>query len=177
LPQPFQTGGTLGTHWATGGYFKDALLQQSNRVSEQTGMEQTLEKEDRTSGRDSQGAEQTGFIAGAAESLKDRAAEALRNTASDFAEAGKAQGAERIDRLGRAVHGAADQIGREIPQAADYVHSAADGLESAAAHLRNRSVEDLIGTFNRFARQQPLAAFAGAVLAGFVVSRFIKSSS
>lgn len=136
-------------------------------------MEQSLE----TEGQAGRGTQDTGFIAGAAESLKDRAAEALRNTAADFAEAGKQQGAERIDRLGRAVHGAADELGKEIPQAADYVHSAAEGLETAAAQLRNRSVEDLIGAFNRFARQQPLAAFAGAVLAGFVVSRFIKSSS
>jgi hypothetical protein len=135
-----------------------------------------MEKSLETEGQAAQSAQETSFVAGAAESIKDRAAEALRNTASDFAEAGKAQGAERIDRLGRAVHGAADELGREIPQAADYVHSAADGLENAAAHLRNRSVEDLIGAFNRFARQQPLAAFAGAVLAGFVVSRFIKSS-
>ena len=112
----------------------------------------------------------------AAGTIKERAAEALRNTTADFAEAGKAQGAERIDRLGRAVHGAADEIGKEIPQAADYVHGAADGLENAASHLRDRSVEDLIGAFNRFARQQPVAAFAGAVLAGFVLSRFIKSS-
>ena len=141
-------------------------------------MDQTLEKQDRAaSGGDRQSAQETGFIGSAAESLKDRAAEALRNTASDFAEAGKQQGAERIDRLGRAVHGAADELGKEIPQAADYVHTAAESLETAAEHLRNRSVEDLIGSFNRFARQQPVAAFAGAILAGFVVSRFIKSSS
>jgi hypothetical protein len=138
-------------------------------------MEHTVERtEQRPAGGEDAG---SGFIAGAAESIKDRAAEALRNTASDFAKAGKQQGAERIDRLGRAVHGAANEIGKEIPQAADYVHSAAEGLENAASNLRNRSVEDLIGAFNRFARQQPVAAFAGAVLAGFVISRFIKSSS
>ena len=140
-------------------------------------MDQTLEKQDRAPGEDGQRAQDAGFLGTAAESLKDRAAEALRNTAADFAEAGKQQGAERIDRLGRAVHGAADELGKEIPQAADYVHTAAESLETAAEHLRNRSVDDLVGTFNRFARQQPVAAFAGAILAGFVVSRFIKSSS
>ena len=141
-------------------------------------MEHSLDADNRRAPatRDPQGASGEGFLAGAAGTIKDRAAEALRNTAADFAEAGKAQGAERIDRLGRAVHGAADEIGKEIPQAADYVHVAADSVESAASHLRSRSVEDLIGAFNRFARQQPVAAFAGAVLAGFVVSRFIKSS-
>lgn len=138
-------------------------------------MEQGLENEDRIASRDGPSARGSGF-ADAAGAIKDRTTEAIRSTASDFAEAGKAQGADHIDRLGRAVHGAADQLGREIPQAADYVHSAADGLESAAAHLRDRSIEDLIGAFNRFARQQPLAAFTGAALAGFVLSRFIKSS-
>jgi len=140
-------------------------------------MDQTLEKQDRTPAGETQREKDGGFIGSAAETLKDRAAEALRNTAADFAEAGKRQGAERIDRLGRAVHGAADELGKEIPQAADYVHTAAEGLETAAEHLRDRSVDDLIGSFNRFARQQPIAAFAGALLAGFVVSRFIKSSS
>jgi hypothetical protein len=140
-------------------------------------MEKTLEKQVRTPAGESQRAPETGLLGSAADTLKERATEALRNTASDFAEAGKQQGAERIDRLGRAVHGAADELGKEIPQAADYVHTAAESLETAAKHLRNRSVEDLIGSFNRFARQQPIAAFAGAILAGFVVSRFIKSSS
>ena len=139
-------------------------------------MEKTLEKQDRTPAGESQRAPETGLLGSAADTLKERATEALRNTASDFAEAGKQQGAERIDRLGRAVHGAADELGKEIPQAADYVHTAAESLETAAEHLRNRSVEDLIGSFNRFARQQPLAAFTGAALAGFVLSRFIKSS-
>jgi hypothetical protein len=74
------------------------------------------------------------------------------------------------------VHGAAEQLGEETPRAAEYVHRAADGLESAAQQLRNRSIDDLIGAFDRFARQQPVAAFAGAVLAGFVASRFIQSS-
>lgn len=115
-------------------------------------------------------------LAGAAEALKNHAAEAIRDTAGDFAEQQKREGAERIKGFGRAVHGAADEIGKEIPQAADYVHSAADRLERAADDLRNRSIEDLVDGFTRFARQQPMAAFAGAVLAGFVLSRFLKSA-
>lgn len=116
------------------------------------------------------------LLGGAAEALKNRAAEVIRDTASDYAEARKSEGAERIKGFSRAVHGAADEIGKEIPQAADYVHQAADRIESAADELRSRSIEDLISGFTRFARQQPAAAFAGAVLAGFVLSRFLKTS-
>ena len=116
------------------------------------------------------------MVGDAAEALTNRAAGVIKDTAADFAEARKREGAERIKGFGRAVHGAADEIGREIPQAADYVHKAADTIESAADQLRNRSVDELIGSLTRFARQQPVAAFAGAVLVGFVLSRFLKSA-
>jgi adenylosuccinate lyase len=139
-------------------------------------MEHALETETAVRGEERRSGDGASVLSEAAESLKNRAAEAIRGTAEDFAEQRKREGAERIKGLGRAVHGAADEIGKEIPQAADYVHSAADRLERAADELRNRSIEDLIGTLTRFARQQPAAAFAGAVLAGFVLSRFLKTA-
>jgi|SRR5215467_3258701 len=102
-------------------------------------------------------------------------ASAATAKARDFAEQQKAAG--NAARLGHAVHEAADQLGKELPQAAGYVHSAADNLQRAAAALRERSIEDMIADFGSFARRQPAAAFASAVLAGFALSRFLKSSS
>jgi hypothetical protein len=140
-------------------------------------MSNALDNDTRTRAEDRQTAgDAASLVSSATEALKNRAADVIKDTASDYAEARKREGAERIKGLGRAVHGAADEIGKEIPAAADYVHTAASSLESAADELRNRSIEDLIGTFTRFARQQPAAAFAGAVLAGFVLSRFLKSA-
>jgi len=139
-------------------------------------MSNALDKDTRMRTERRSGEDAAGTVSGAAESLTSRAAEVLKGTATDFAESRKREGAERIKGFGRAVHGAADEIGKEIPQAADYVHQAADTIEGAADHLRNRSIDELIGTFTRFARQQPAAAFAGAVLVGFVLSRFIKSA-
>ena len=141
-------------------------------------MKHSLEQENttRSGARAGRSGGDGGLLGETAEAIKERAAEALKDTAADFAEAGKATGAERIGRLGRAVHGAANEIGRELPQAAEYVRTAGDGLENAAAHLRDHSVQDLFESFNRFARRQPVAAFAGAILAGFVLSRFLKSS-
>ena len=103
-------------------------------------------------------------------------AESIKDTVRDVAEEQKAAGAERIEAVGRAVHGAADQLGKEIPQAAPYIHSAAETLEGAASWLQGRSVDEFVTGFNRFARQQPAAAFAGSVLAGFALARFLKSS-
>src|SRR5215831_5695714 len=104
-------------------------------------------------------------------------ASAATAKARDFAEQQKAAGADNAARLGHAVHEAADQLGKELPQAAGYVHSAADNLQHAASALRERSIEDMMADFSGFARRQPAAAFASAVLAGFALSRFLKSSS
>jgi hypothetical protein len=139
-------------------------------------MSNAMDSDTRTRTDEGSGGDVGSMVSSATEALTNRAAEAIRGTASDFAEARKREGAERIKGFGRAVHGAADEIGKEIPQAADYVHQAASRIEGAADELRNRSIEDLIGSLTRFARQQPAAAFAGAVLVGFVLSRFLKSA-
>jgi hypothetical protein len=68
-------------------------------------------------------------------------------------------------------------LGHELPQAAQFIHSAAEKLDGASSALGQHSVEQLLSSFNGFARRQPAAAFAGSVLAGFALSRFLKSSA
>ena len=113
--------------------------------------------------------------AAAGEGAQDFSAKA--DETSEFAEQQKEAGADNMARLGRAVHGAADQLGRELPQAAGFIHSAADTLQGAASSMRERSIEEMVAGFRDFARRQPAAAFAGSVLAGFALARFLKSSS
>ena len=137
----------------------------------------TQERE-RRAGRTGQDAQQD--FAAAADDMKSTARETAGHLAEetrDFAEEQKAAGADNVERLGRAVHGAADQLGRELPQAARFIHSAADTMQDASSTLRERSIEDLVGGLRDFARQQPAAAFAGSLLAGFALARFLKSSS
>jgi hypothetical protein len=101
----------------------------------------------------------------------------IAEEARSMAEQQKAAGAERVARLGQAVHGAADEIGRELPQAAQMIHSAAQGLESVSTALRERSFGELASELKSLTRRQPAAAFVGWVAAGFALSRFLKSSS
>jgi len=114
------------------------------------------------------------------EELKDT----FQSASSDFARRArktaneqKSEGAQRLQGISRAIHDAADELGHEMPQAAEYVHSAADRLGEVSTTLREKSFEDLVFAFDRFARHRPLTAFAGSVLAGFAVSRFLKSSA
>ena len=101
----------------------------------------------------------------------------IAEEARSMAEQQKAAGAERVARLGQAVHGAADEIGRELPQAAQMIHSAAQGLESVSTALRERSFGELASELKSLTGRQPAAAFVGWVAAGFALSRFLKSSS
>jgi hypothetical protein len=101
----------------------------------------------------------------------------VKDKVVDAAEDAKAKGVDQMAGVAGAVHGAADELSRELPQAAGYIHSVADRLESASSALRERSLEDLVSSLNRFTRRQPAAAFAGSVLAGFALSRFLKSSA
>ena len=103
--------------------------------------------------------------------------EPLKEKARDAAEQQKQAGAEQIGGVARAVHGAADELEKELPQAASYVHEAADRFERAASALRERSVDDLFRSVSDFARNQPATFFGSAVVAGFALSRFLKSSA
>jgi ABC-type transporter Mla subunit MlaD len=137
----------------------------------------TNEERERTSASGGDGAQRFSAMADDMKSAAREAAGHVADETRDFAEQQKTAGADNMARLGEAVHGAADQLGRELPQAAGFIHSAADTLQGAASSMRERSIEDLVAGFRDFARRQPAAAFAGSVLAGFALARFLKSSS
>lgn len=115
----------------------------------------------------------------AAQAAKDQvsaAAQPVADKARELAEQQKDTGAERIQSVARAVHTAADDIGKQSPQVAEYIHSGAEQLERASRLLRDNSVDDLLQMTNRLAHDRPLAFIGGSVAAGFVLARFLKSS-
>ena len=140
-----------------------------------------------TSSADEPGSEARGTASG----LRDEAAgvvrdvkaegaavvEAAQERASGFAEEQKEAGAEQADSLARAVHRAADELQSTSPQIARYVHEAASSVGHLARALRDRSPGELIGGVEDLARRQPVAFFGAAVLAGFALARFAKSSA
>jgi ABC-type transporter Mla subunit MlaD len=104
------------------------------------------------------------------------AAESAKAEARRIASQQKEAGADRLGDVAGAVHGAARTLETGMPQVASYVHGAAAQLEDAAKTLRHRSVDELIDGIGSFARAQPAVFFAGAVLAGLALTRFLKSS-
>jgi hypothetical protein len=86
--------------------------------------------------------------------------------------------AQQIDGWAHALQTASDDLeGRGQASAAAYVRQAAAGLERASGTVRDRGVDDLLGTVEDFARRQPVAFLGGAVAAGFGLARLMKSSA
>jgi hypothetical protein len=118
--------------------------------------------------------------AGAVADIKDegaQVAEAAKQRAIGFAEEQKRVGADHTESLARAVHGAADDLQETSPQIAHYLKEAAAAVDGFARTLRDSSPGELMGRMEDLARRQPVAYFGAAVLAGFALARFAKSSS
>jgi hypothetical protein len=109
------------------------------------------------------------------ESLKS-GVESLKESAAHTAERQKETGARQLSGIAGAVHAAADQLEEQLPGAAGYIHGAAERIDHAASDLRNRNLSDIADGIRHLGQERPLALFGGAVLAGFVMTRFLKSA-
>jgi len=121
--------------------------------------------------------ENASALADNAKAKLGEAVQPVKEKAIEVASQQKDAGADQIRIVARAVHGAACELESEMPQFAGYVHDAGQRLEQAASELRNGNIDDLMDRLGQFARSQPVALFGGSVLAGFALTRFLKSSA
>lgn len=136
-----------------------------------------------------------GNLEDAADSLGDSIREAARTTtravreqASSFAsdigeelgataEQQKQRGVESMQGFVHAINTAAAELDQQSPMLAGYVRDAAEKIGRLSHDIGNRDVQDLMRSASDLARSQPMLFFGGAVVAGFALSRFLKSSS
>jgi hypothetical protein len=134
--------------------------------------------------------------------LKDKAidmagssSEAIKGHASDFVDAAKdvashatdklkqtvdgqkSAGAEYVGSLADTIRRAAREFDSDLPIAGTYIRQAASQVEGVAETIRTGNFNDLVRGAQSFARRQPTAFLGMAVLAGFGVVRFLKSSA
>lgn len=102
----------------------------------------------------------------------------IRQTAYDTAESQRHLISENLEAIARALQASVDSL-RDQGQdkMADYWHIAADGADDLARRLKDKPVEEMWVEAERYVREQPTLAFGGAMAAGFLLSRFLKSSS
>lgn len=86
--------------------------------------------------------------------------------------------AEQVDGMAHALRMTAHQLDEQNKgTVARYADWAADGLDRLSNSLRERDLDSLIGQASDFARRRPAAVIGGAMVAGFLLSRFLKSSA
>jgi hypothetical protein len=109
-----------------------------------------------------------------------QASELASNVANELETAGedqKRRGAETMRTFAGAVEHAAADLDEQSPLVARQFRTAARKVEDLSESLRGRSVRDLVNDASDLARRQPLWFFGGALVAGFALSRFLKSSA
>jgi hypothetical protein len=130
-----------------------------------------------------------------AKDLAGSSTDALKDHASDFVDAAKdvasqasdklkgavddrkSSGAEYVGSLADSMRRAAREFDTDLPIAGTYIRKAASQVEGVSDTIRTGSFNDLVRNAQSFARRQPTAFLGIAVLAGFGVVRFLKSSS
>ncbi len=129
----------------------------------------------------------TGLVDAASDTLKDKASEFV-DSAKDVAsqatdklkqavEGQKSAGADYVGSLARTIRRAAREFDSDLPIAGTYIRKAAAQVEGVADSIRTGNFNDLVRGAQSFARRQPTAFLGMAVLAGFGVVRFLKSSA
>lgn len=101
----------------------------------------------------------------------------VKDKAMEVAAEQKDAGAEHMQVAANAIRGAARELESSMPQIAGYVREAGMRLEEIASDIRNGSIDELLGKAGEFSKSQPVLLFGGAILAGFALSRFLKSSA
>jgi hypothetical protein len=102
----------------------------------------------------------------------------MRERARSAVDQQKEAAAGSIDSVAQALRSASDDLEhRGQPMVAMYSRQVAEGLESMANWVSRRNIDDFVGGVQDFARQRPVAFMGGAMVAGFALARFMKSSS
>jgi hypothetical protein len=134
--------------------------------------------------------------------LKDKAlsiagssSDAIKDQASEFADAAKDVASQATDKLKQTVDSqksasaeyvgsladtmrrAAREFDGDLPIAGVYIRKAASQIEGVSDSIKTGNFKDLVRSAQSFARRQPTAFLGMAVLAGFGVVRFLKSSA
>jgi ElaB/YqjD/DUF883 family membrane-anchored ribosome-binding protein len=113
-----------------------------------------------------------------AKSEAGRLTQAARGRTLSYLEERKALLADNVGGVADAARNAAQQFDEQgNAMVADYIHRAADGLERFSDAVRNRDVSSLMGEAEDFARRQPAIFIGAGVAVGFLLARFLKSSS
>ena len=86
-------------------------------------------------------------------------------------------GATMAGHFANSIKLAANDLGKQSPALAGFVHQFADKVEVYAEDMQDRTVEQLVRTASDYTRRQPALVFGLAAVAGFFLFRTFRNAS
>lgn len=104
--------------------------------------------------------------------------ESARSGVMSFLTHQKDMTADRLSNLSMRVRETADSLEQKLPaSAAAYLGRAAERLERVTSHVTDSDMDELMAEAETFVRKRPGLCLAGAITAGFIVGRLLRSPS
>jgi hypothetical protein len=134
------------------------------------------------SGQTNSGQSASEQVSQAGEQIKQQAsnwAQDAKNRGRQMLDERKGSAAEQISGIARALKQSAETCRQDESQqtAGRLLDQAASGLEQVSDMLRSRDIDSMMQQATTLMRRQPAMFVGGAIAAGFLLSRFLKSSS
>jgi hypothetical protein len=107
----------------------------------------------------------------------DLADKATRSAERQFA-GGKERAVHMIGQLAEALRHSGQTLssGTDMPMVNDYLGRAASQIEGLSGYLEKKSLTDVVGDVERYARREPVLFTSGAFLLGLLGGRLLRSS-
>jgi hypothetical protein len=117
------------------------------------------------------------FASEAQHVASDLADKATRTAERQFA-GGKDRAVQMIGQLAEALRHSGQTLssGADMPMVNDYLGRAATQIEGLSGYLQKKSLTDVVGDVERYARREPVLFTSGAFLLGLLGGRLLRSS-
>jgi len=89
----------------------------------------------------------------------------------------KNRAADGLGGIADVIRSASNELRNENETLASYVDQASDQMRRFADQIRQRGVADMMDDVGQFARRRPALFIGGALLIGFGIARFLKSTA
>lgn len=108
----------------------------------------------------------------------DDAGQRMQERTQEAAEQARQKADEGVDRAAGGMQSAAEKL-RERTEGksgmtAEVGTKAADTMERGATYLREHDTQEIIDDVERYVREHPMQALAGAVVGGFLIGRILR---
>jgi len=116
-------------------------------------------------------------LSGTAKDVASTVATQARNTVEGRFETRKDRAVQGLGDVAEALRHTGERLrSQDKTDLTEYIERAADRVEAASGYVQNKSLGQIMGDVERFARREPALFLGGAFVIGLVGGRFLKSS-